>query len=214
MARDGGEMTRLTHGAGFDVEPVWSSDEKQIAFISGSSFGAGVLTVIDAQSGQKLPLPQELAAMDKLHFDRANRRVLGLFQPATEKMRLAWFDLEIGRIDQCSSLGIVAGPPARRLRDRCDSGSLCRTITSHWPSPPRPTSPMNRRGIAVRGANCGGCLVGPMENRKSSSAGRRGFTTSAGAPMTGPCSSPPNAGVFIRTCGKSQSRRGMRPRAS
>jgi Tol biopolymer transport system component len=43
MPREGGEMTRLTRGAGFDVEPAWSPDGARLAFISGPNFGSGNL---------------------------------------------------------------------------------------------------------------------------------------------------------------------------
>src|SRR5262245_16227576 len=98
MGREGGEMTRLTRGRGFDVEPAWSPDGKRIAMISGTSFGSGNLAVIDARSGEPVKLPREVAAMDKLHFDQAGRRALGLFQPANEKLRLAWYDLASGEL--------------------------------------------------------------------------------------------------------------------
>ena len=98
MGRDGGEMTRLTRGRGFDVEPAWSPDGRLIAMISGTAFGSGNLAVIDARSGGPVKLPREVAAMDKLHFDQAGRRLLGLFQPANEKLRLAWYDLASGEL--------------------------------------------------------------------------------------------------------------------
>lgn len=98
MERVSGDMTRLTHGRGFDVEPAWSPDGKRIALITGSAFGSGVLSVIDAQSGEKVNLPRELTAMDTLHFDREGSRVLGLFQPQNERVRLAWLDLQSGEL--------------------------------------------------------------------------------------------------------------------
>jgi hypothetical protein len=97
MPRAGGVITRLTRGRGFDVEPTWSRDGKRIAFIQGMSFGNGNLAVIDAHSGQPVKLQREISVLDKLHFDRAGR-VLGLFQPPGEKVRLAWFDLETGEL--------------------------------------------------------------------------------------------------------------------
>src|SRR5438132_32488 len=48
MAREGGEMTRLTHGEGFDLEPAWSPDGRWIALVNSRNFGPnGILAVID-----------------------------------------------------------------------------------------------------------------------------------------------------------------------
>jgi hypothetical protein len=97
MARESGKMTRLTHDQGFDIEPVWSPDGQRIALVNSSNFGsAGALTLIDARTGGKIEMPLEPAVAGKLHFDRAGLRVLGLFQPANENQRLAWFDVESG----------------------------------------------------------------------------------------------------------------------
>jgi TolB protein len=98
MELGGNEMTRLTGGAGFDVEPAWSPDGRQIALITSPAFGSGMLAVMDAHSGEKIKLPREVAVLDKLHFDQAGRRVLGLFQPPNERMRLAWLDLQSGEL--------------------------------------------------------------------------------------------------------------------
>src|SRR5262245_48330375 len=48
MPRDGGTMTRLTHGDLFDIEPAWSPDGKTIAYIKSRDFGTGTLQVIHA----------------------------------------------------------------------------------------------------------------------------------------------------------------------
>jgi hypothetical protein len=111
MARESGEMTRLTRDGGFDVEPAWSPDGSKIALISGPAFGSGMFTVIDAQSGEKIKLPRQVAAMDKLHFDRTGQRVLGLFQPANEKVRLAWLELQSGELANVVPVGSWPGHP-------------------------------------------------------------------------------------------------------
>lgn len=98
MPSRGGPMTRLSHETGFDVEPAWSSDGKRIAYIASPSFGSGRLVVINAQTGKPMNLPSDLVVMDKLHFDRTNRRILGMFQPPNEKVRLAWLDLMSGEL--------------------------------------------------------------------------------------------------------------------
>lgn len=98
LPRGGGAMTRLTSGEGFDTEPAWSPDGKQIAFVNSRGFGAGTLAIIDAATGKREPLPRELTVMDKLHLSRDGKRVLGVFQPASEKPRLAWCDLATGEL--------------------------------------------------------------------------------------------------------------------
>jgi TolB protein len=107
----GGEMTRLTRGAGFDVEPAWSPDGTRLALINGPIFGNGTLAVIDAHSGERVKLPREVAALDKLHFDRSSRRVLGMFQPPTERIRLAWFDLQTGELTTAVAADSWPGHP-------------------------------------------------------------------------------------------------------
>jgi Tol biopolymer transport system component len=52
-----GTMTRLTSGTEFDVEPAWSPDGKQIAFVRSPNMGEGELRLIDAERGTELPLP-------------------------------------------------------------------------------------------------------------------------------------------------------------
>ena len=112
MAREGGKMTRLTHGEGFDIEPVWSPDGQRIALVNSRNFGsAGVLTLIDARTGEKIETPLELAVAGKVYFDRAGRKVLGLFQPEKENQRLAWFDLESGELTGVVAEGSWPGLP-------------------------------------------------------------------------------------------------------
>jgi dipeptidyl aminopeptidase/acylaminoacyl peptidase len=98
MPREGGEMTRLTRSGAFDVEPAWSADGKQIAFLTGPGFGSGALAVIDAESGEQIKLPRDVGGFDKLHFDKAGSRVLGLLQPVRERLSLAWYDLKSGEL--------------------------------------------------------------------------------------------------------------------
>src|SRR5687768_294117 len=48
MPSEGGTLTRLSVGEGADVEPAWSPDGKQIAFIRSPAFYAGVFRMIRA----------------------------------------------------------------------------------------------------------------------------------------------------------------------
>lgn len=98
MPRDGGVMTRLTSGSGFDVEPAWSPDGLRIAYINSPGFFSGPLRVIRAEDGAPVPLPIEVTAIDKITFAPDGRRVLGTFQAPGRALALAWFDLDTGAL--------------------------------------------------------------------------------------------------------------------
>src|SRR5262245_59371653 len=57
MPRSGGDMTRLTDGPGFDIEPAWSPDGLHIAYINSSEFFGGPLRIIQAEDGKPVLLP-------------------------------------------------------------------------------------------------------------------------------------------------------------
>ena len=114
MARTGGVMKRLTKERGLDIEPVWSPDGKKVAYISSPGFGAGNLRVVTA-GGEPVKLPKDLTVMDKLHFDPKGERILGLFQPPNEKVRIAWYTLATGEltaaVDEKTWPGHLPGAP-------------------------------------------------------------------------------------------------------
>lgn len=114
MARTGGVMKRLTKERGLDIEPAWSPDGKKIAYISTKGFSAGNLRLVSA-AGDNIPPPQDMTVMDKLHFDPKGERILGLFQPANEKIRLAWYSLATGEltpaVDEKTWPGHALGAP-------------------------------------------------------------------------------------------------------
>lgn len=99
MLASGGSMTRLTTGPDYDLEPAWSPDGRKIAWIRSPSFGAGTLAVMDRNSGQPLALTNAPQAMDKLHFDRAGARILGVFQK-DQRTVVGWYDLATGRLEE------------------------------------------------------------------------------------------------------------------
>ena len=80
MPRSGGVMTRLTDGAGFDVEPAWSPDGVRIAYINSPDFSGGPLRVIRAEDGAQVPLPKEVTVDGSLAFGPDGARVLGRFR--------------------------------------------------------------------------------------------------------------------------------------
>src|SRR5437773_8471989 len=59
---DGGVLTRLTRGEGWDVEPAWSPDGNRIAFINAPAFNSGRLRLIAAEDGSQVQLPKNVLA--------------------------------------------------------------------------------------------------------------------------------------------------------
>jgi hypothetical protein len=111
-SRAGGQMTRLTNGEGFDIEPAWSPDSKEIAFINGGNSFSGELRLISAVDGTPVKLAASVQAQGKLHFHSDGRRILGNFQTRSgQPESLAWLDRESG------TLTPILNPPrsARRL---------------------------------------------------------------------------------------------------
>ena len=52
IAREGGTMTRLSDGAGFDIEPVWSPDGSLVAYVNSPRMAGGAETgTILAENG-------------------------------------------------------------------------------------------------------------------------------------------------------------------
>jgi len=118
MEREGGSMRRLTNRPGFDSEPVWSPNEKTIAYIFEAT--KGELKLIDAQSAEPLNLPQNIfAGGGKLFFHPNGKRVLGNFSRSETKSRsLAWLDTVTGMIEQ-----VLDPPRAPRVFCVSDDGT-------------------------------------------------------------------------------------------
>jgi hypothetical protein len=92
-------MTRLTSGAGFDVEPAWSPDGKRVAYIEGRNYFTGPLRIINAEDGTSVELPGTVQANGKLTFHADGRRILGTFpSPELKGDALAWFDLTTAKV--------------------------------------------------------------------------------------------------------------------
>lgn len=107
------EFVRLSEGSGWDIEPVWSPDGEQIAFLRTRNFHGGELKLIDAASGEELPLPKKVAGQGKLSFSPDGKKILGAFTGG----RPAWFDLETGDVTPVP-LGPVDDDEYRRKRIR------------------------------------------------------------------------------------------------
>lgn len=92
VARDGGEMRRLTSAAGFDSNPAWSADGRRIAY-----FGGPDLRVMDAETGKPIAIPATLNGFGELYFHPDGKRVLGNFG---KPPGLSWVDPETGALTQ------------------------------------------------------------------------------------------------------------------
>jgi hypothetical protein len=93
--RTGGTMTLLTPSQGFDTEPAWAPDGKQVAFVR-----AGIVKIVRFPDGKDVPLPKSVAtggtyAWNKLEFSADGKRLLGAFRVGSA-YQLAWLDLESG----------------------------------------------------------------------------------------------------------------------
>ncbi|HXJ61601.1 MAG TPA: CehA/McbA family metallohydrolase [Verrucomicrobiae bacterium] len=98
LPSEGGTLTRLTRGEGWDIEPAWSPDGKQIAYINAPGFGAGPLRLIAATDGSPAPLPKEILARGRLQFHPDGTRLLGMFTLAGQPDRLQWLNLSPGEL--------------------------------------------------------------------------------------------------------------------
>ena len=98
MPSGGGTLTRLTRSEGWDVEPAWSPDGKQIAFINTPGFNAGPLRLIAAENASPMKLPKEVLARGRLQFHPDGKRLLGTFASTGQPDRLQWFDLISGAL--------------------------------------------------------------------------------------------------------------------
>ena len=98
MPRSGGTMTRLTDGAGFDVEPAWSPDGLRIAYVNSPDFSGGPLRVIRAEDGAQVALPKEVTVDGGLAFGPDGTRLLGRFRAVGRRSTLGWFNVNTGEL--------------------------------------------------------------------------------------------------------------------
>jgi TolB protein len=110
MPPEGGSLTRLTRGEGWDIEPTWSPDGKQIAFINAPGFYVGPLRLI-AADGSPVKLAKDVLARGRLQFHPDGKRLLGMFALTGQPDRLQWFDLSSGAL---TSINIAPLDPSQR----------------------------------------------------------------------------------------------------
>jgi hypothetical protein len=105
-------MTRLTSGDGFDMEPAWSPDGQQIAFINSRNFYGGEVRQIHLADGSSSTLGKAVTAQGKLQFHSDGRRILGKFQLSGQPESLSWLDRETGELKPVLSPARPARRPA------------------------------------------------------------------------------------------------------
>jgi hypothetical protein len=98
MPSNGGILTRLTTGEGFDVEPAWSPDGKTIAYINSPNFFGGELRLLRAEDGSPVKLPVDVYAQGQLWFHPDGHRVFGKFNAVGQPVQIAGCDLANGEI--------------------------------------------------------------------------------------------------------------------
>ena len=118
IGREGGSMSRLTKGPGFDSEPAWSADEKRIAYFDATT---SELNLIDAETAEPLKLPEKIIGEGKLFFHPDGKRVLGNFRVNASEPRsrsLAWLEPVSGRFQQ-----VLDPPHSARVFCLSDDGA-------------------------------------------------------------------------------------------
>ncbi len=98
-------LRQLTDEPGWDVNPAWSPDGSRIAHVNAPNFTVGTLRLIDAGSGDALPLPASIRANGEMFFHPDGRRLLGRFSRTGYPQRLTWLDLESGEVTVVPGVG-------------------------------------------------------------------------------------------------------------
>lgn len=99
VPREGGTMRRLTHGTGFDIEPVWSPDGARIAYVNSPRFGNGELRVVTT-SGKDVPLQHRIEVPGTVLYQKtewlADDRIVGALRINNQSLGYGWVNLNTG----------------------------------------------------------------------------------------------------------------------
>ena len=99
VPRAGGAMTRLTHDAGFDIEPTWSPDGAHLAYVNSPRFGAGDLRIV-TKAGQPVEVPKRIEVIGTIAFQKIEwlpgDRVLGVLRVEGQTTGIGWVNWKTG----------------------------------------------------------------------------------------------------------------------
>lgn len=70
VPRTGGMITRLTDGGGYDLEPAWSPDGRQIAFVNAPRWAGGELRIIRADDGAPVTMAPNINVVDIVSYSK------------------------------------------------------------------------------------------------------------------------------------------------
>jgi TolB protein len=98
MGVEDGIARRQAGSPGFQTEPCWSPDGRRIAFLEGQRWGRGEVRVIDAGSGEKVPLPRPVYATGPLHFTADGKGLLGYLRGRVQVEAFRVLDLKTGKL--------------------------------------------------------------------------------------------------------------------
>lgn len=111
----GGTLRIHTSNGGWDIEPAWSHDGKQVAFYRSPNFFSGHLRLLDLESGEVAEPGKPVIGDGKIFFSPDGTRILGTFRDAQNRYDLSWVDLASG---ERTRLGVAPDDPQAYRRQR------------------------------------------------------------------------------------------------
>ncbi len=131
IPRAGGAMTRLTHDAGFDIEPTWSPDGEHIAYVNSPRFGAGDLRIV-TKAGQPVNVVKRIEVIGSVAFQKIEwlpgDRVFGVLRVDGQSTGLGWVNWKTGETKT-----LVPVPQWGRFAASADGKSVAFTSTLDQP---------------------------------------------------------------------------------